>query len=255
MIKSKKLKTLLLTLSMSMLIAIPAQAATYKVIPNDSLTKLSWLFGTSVTQLKQDNNLKSNTIYAGQALKVPTSYYTVKPGDSLSVIAKKHRISLYSLRRANHKWTSSIYPGQKLMVPGVKVTSVKASAAKSVIPYTSADLDLLARLIRAEAENQPYKAKVAVAAVVVNRVQSKEFPNSIKPVIYQRINGYYQFTPVKNGMINKAATAEDKKAALEALNGSDPSNGALFYFDDSATNKWLWSKPILARYDKMVFAQ
>lgn len=255
MLKSRKLKTLLLTLSMSMLIAIPAQAATYKVIANDSLTKLSWLFGTSVTQLKQDNNLKSNTIYAGQALKVPASYYTVKSGDSLSVIAKKHGISLYSLRRANHKWTSSIYPGQKLMVPSTKAASVQASTTKSVIPYTSADLDLLARLVRAEAENQPYKAKVAVAAVVVNRVQSKEFPNSIKPVIYQRINGYYQFTPVKNGMINKTATAEDRKAALAALNGSDPSNGALFYFDDSATNKWLWSKPILARYDKMVFAQ
>lgn len=256
MLKSKKIKTLLLTFSMSLALANPVQAATYKVIPNDSLIKLSWLFNTSVNQLKKDNNLKSDTIYSGQTLNVPAPYYTVKSGDCLSVIAKNHGISLYALRRANHKWTSTIYPGEKLMIPGGKTTTAKTtSAKKSVIPYTSADLDLLARLVRAEAENQPYKAKVAVAAVVINRVQSKEFPNDIKSVIYQKINGYYQFTPVKNGSINKPAKEEDKKAALEALNGSDPSNGALFYFDDSATNKWLWSKPILARYDKMVFAQ
>lgn len=250
--KSLKIKTTLLSMSLALFLSTPVNAATYKVIKNDSLIKLSWLFNTSVSQIKKDNNLKSDEIIIGQTLEVPAPYYTVQSGDCLSSIAKKHRISLYALQRANHKWTSIIYPGDKFMIPGGKATTY---ASKSVISYTSAELDLLARLVRSEAKNQPYNAKVAVAAVVVNRVQSSEFPNNINAVVNQVINGYYQFTPVKNGTIKNAASADDRKAALEAINGSDPSNGALFYFDDSNTNQWLWSKPILARYGNMVFVQ
>lgn len=257
--KSNKLKTFFATLSISAMLFSPVKASTYKIIPGDSLIKLSWLFDTSVTELKADNNLKGNTIYYGKTLNVSAPYYTVKSGDSLHSIAKKHEISLYALRRANNRWTSAIYPGEKLIIPGGKAaasnTTTKATPAKGVIPYTAAELDLLARLVRAEAENQPYKAKVAVAAVVINRVQSNQFPNNITSVVNQVINGYYQFTPVKNGVIKNPARAEDRQAALEALNGSDPSKGALFYFDDSNTNRWLWSKPLLARYDKMVFVQ
>ncbi|KOA20643.1 spore cortex-lytic enzyme precursor [Clostridium homopropionicum DSM 5847] len=256
--KIKNLKTLIATLSLSLFIATPASAATYRVVSNDSLYKIGVLFNTSVSSIKANNNLSSDIIQPGQVLQVPGITYTVKSGDTLFTIAKKYGISLYSLRKANNKWDDLIYPNNILTVPvktsNTTSTSVgQTSPSKSVIPYSSSDLDLLARLIRAEAEGQPYNAKVAVAAVVVNRVQSSEFPNTISAVIYQRINGYYQFTPVKNGMINNTATAEDRQAALSALYGSDPTNGALFYFDDSATNQWLWSKPLAARIDRMVF--
>lgn len=257
--KMKNLKSLIAALSLSLFIATPASAATYKVVSNDSLYKIGILFNTSVSTIKGNNNLSSDIIHPGQVLQVPGITYTVKSGDTLFTIAKKYGISLYSLRKANNKWDDVIYPNNILTVPAkvnsnTTSTSVgQASPSKSVIPYSSSDLDLLARLVRAEAEGQPYNAKVAVAAVVVNRVQSSEFPNTISSVINQRINGYYQFTPVKNGMINNTATAEDRQAALAALNGSDPTNGALFYFDDSATNKWLWSKPLAARIDRMVF--
>jgi len=258
--KIKNLKTLIATLSLSLFIATPASAATYKVVSNDSLYKIGVLFNTSVSSIKVNNNLSSEIIQPGQILQVPGITYTVKSGDTLFLIAKKYGISLYSLRKANNKWNDLIYPNNILTVPARTTTSNttstnvgQTSSSKSVIPYSSSDLDLLARLVRAEAEGQPYNAKVAVAAVVVNRVQSSEFPNTISGVINQRINGYYQFTPVKNGMINNTATAEDRQAALSALNGSDPTNGALFYFDDSATNKWLWSKPLAARIDRMVF--
>lgn len=258
---NKKLRTFLATMSMSLLLAFPAAAATYKVVPNDNLYRLGILFNTSVDTLKANNHLSGDTIYVGQALQVPGSTHTVKSGDTLYLIAKKYGISLDSLRKANNKWDSLIYPNQTLTIPGGSASSsqpsgnnVQAPSSKSVISYTSSDLDLLARLVRAEAEDQPYSAKVSVAAVVVNRVQSKEFPNTIKEVIYQRISGYYQFSPVLNGAINKPASEEDRKAALEALYGTDPTNGALFYFDTSATNKWLWSKPVAAKIDKMVFA-
>ncbi|MEA4825529.1 cell wall hydrolase [Clostridium sp. JNZ J1-5] len=272
---NKKLGTFLATMSMSLLLAFPASAATYKVVPKDNLYRLGILFNTSVDTLKANNKLSGDTIYVGQTLQVPGSTYTVKKGDTLYLIAKKYGISLDSLRKANNKWDNLIYPDQTLTIPGGSASSTQpsgnnvqapassaqpsgsnaqASASKSVIPYSSSDLDLLARLVRAEAEDQPYSAKVSVAAVVINRVQSNEFPNTLKDVIYQRISGYYQFSPVLNGAINKPASEEDRKAALEALYGKDPTNGALFYFDTSATNKWLWSKPVAAKIDKMVFA-
>ncbi len=225
-------------------------AAGYKVVANDSLYNIGTLFNTSVSTIKSDNGLTSDEIRPGQVLSIRALTYTVKAGETLYIVSQKNGVPLYSLRKANNKWDDLLYPGQKLLLPG-KVTA----APKAVISYTQSDVDLLARLITAEAENQPYDAKVAVGAVVINRVQSKEFPDSIKSVIYQVINGYYQFTPVENGYINKPASADAVNAAYAALGGSDPSKDALFYFDDSATNKWLWSKPIHAYIGKMVFVE
>ena len=122
------------------------------------------------------------------------------------------------------------------------------------ITYSASDVDLLARLITAEAQGEPYNAKVAVGAVVVNRVKSGSFPNSISGVIYQTINGYYQFTPVLNGWINKPANADSITAAKAALSGIDPTKGALFYFDNSITNSWLLAKPVSITIDKLIFA-
>lgn len=224
-------------------------AAGYKVVADDSLYKVGTLFNTSVSTIKSDNGLASDEIRPGQILSVRAPTYTVRAGDSLYIVSRKNGVTLYSLRKANNKWDNNLYPGQKLLLPGKGTPS----GGSAVIPFTASDVDLLARLITAEAENQPYDAKIGVGAVVVNRVQSKEFPSSIKSVIYQVINGYYQFTPVENGYINKPASAEAKSAAYAALYGSDPSKDSLFYFDDSTTNKWLWSKPINAYIGKMVF--
>ena len=99
------------------------------------------------------------------------------------------------------------------------------------IKYTANDLDMLARLITAESQGEPYNAQVAVGAVVVNRVKSGLFPTSICSVINQKTNGNYEFTPVLNGNINKPANESAKKAACEALSGSDPTNNALFFYN------------------------
>lgn len=123
-----------------------------------------------------------------------------------------------------------------------------------VTPDNAQELDLLARLITAEAQAEPYEAKVAVGAVVMNRVKSSDFPNSIDKVIYQNINGYYQFTPVVNGWIDKPAQSDCMEAAKEALNGRDPSNGALFYYDHTSTNSWMLAKPVSTRIGLMIFA-
>lgn len=233
----------------TLLFTSTASAAVYTILPKDSLYKISVLFNTSVDTLKKDNNLRSDNIYPGQKLNVPAKVYTVQSGDSLYLIAQKFGVSLDTLRQANNKWDNMIYVGQLLLIPGSK------SQGGTVIPYTQAEVDLLARLIEAEAGGISYNAKVAVGAVVVNRVQSSDWPDTITDVIYQVINGYYQFSPVKNGFIKKPASSDSIKAAWAALYNSDPSKEAIFYFDDSSTNQWLWSKPVTVRIDNMIFAK
>jgi spore germination cell wall hydrolase CwlJ-like protein len=255
MLKNNKIKVLLFTLSMTLFAANSVKAADYKVVSGDSLYTISKKFNTSVSTVMNNSYLTSSVIYPGQILNVPAKIYTVQSGDTLYLIAKKYVISLLTLRNANNYWSDYIYPGQTLLIPSTSYSQSSASTVKyGVIPYTESDVDLLARLIYAEAQGQPYKAEEAVGAVVVNRVQSSAWPNTISDVIYQRINGYYQFTPAANGWINKPASAEARQAALDSLNGYDPTNGAQFYFDDSTTNTWLWSKPIALRVGNMVFA-
>jgi spore germination cell wall hydrolase CwlJ-like protein len=130
---------------------------------------------------------------------------------------------------------------------------VKSAAAKPASQYES-DVDVLARLIMAEAQAEPYEAKVAVGAVVINRLQSGQWANTVKGVIYQKSGGYYQFTPVQNGWIDKPADAECIRAAKEALSGADPTNGAQFYYDDKVTNEWILAKPVSIRIGHMTYA-
>ncbi|MBC2582885.1 cell wall hydrolase [Clostridium sp. DJ247] len=254
MLKSKTLKSMLLTITLSILSASSVHAAGYTVQSGDSLYNIGKLFNTTTSILMQNNNLLNSYIYPGQKLSVPSRTYTVQTNDSLYLVSRKYGVSLLSLRHANNEWDNLIYPGQSLNIPASNSLVSKPQASSGVISYTASDVDLLARLITAEAEGQPYNAKVAVGAVVVNRVQDSRFPKTISDVIYQKDAGYYQFTPVLNGFINKPASAESIKAAREALTGADPTNGALYYFDDSTTNKWLWAKTVALRADRMVFS-
>ncbi len=105
----------------------------------------------------------------------------------------------------------------------------------------STNLDLLARLVHGEARGEPYTGKVAVAAVVLNRVKSSSFPNTVAGVIYQK----GAFDAVSDGQINMSPDSTSRKAAQDALNGWDPSYGAIYYFNpNTATNKWIWSRPM-----------
>ena len=114
------------------------------------------------------------------------------------------------------------------------------SSSSSSSSSNSSDLNLLARVVYGEARGEPYTGQVAVAAVVLNRVKSSSFPNTISGVVYQ--SG--AFDAVKDGQINLTPNSTAKKAAQDALNGWDPSYGAIYYFNPStATNKWIWSRP------------
>ena len=180
----------------------------------------------------------------------PSFAYTVQEGDTMSGIAKKNDMSLNELASKNPsvKNLDLIYQGQNInTVNSTNVntnTKVKESTSTPVKENTSVSVyekDLLARLVQAEAGDEPYAGKVAVAYVVLNRVDSSEFPNTITGVITQA----GQFSPVTNGMINNTPSEDSKRAVNEALSADrSQGSGSLFFYNPStATSRWLDSRP------------
>lgn len=114
----------------------------------------------------------------------------------------------------------------------------------------SGSLDLLARLISAEARGEPYEGQVAVGAVVLNRVEHPSFPNSIAEVIYQP----GAFSCLDDGQFDEPVAESAYRAAQDAMNGWDPSYGAIYYFNPiTATSKWIWSRPLIVDIGKHRF--
>jgi len=112
------------------------------------------------------------------------------------------------------------------------------------------DVELLARIISAEARGEPYTGQVAVGAVILNRVDHPSFPNTLAGVIYQ----HGTFTAVADGQINLTPTQSARQAALEALSGTDPTGGAIYYYNPAtATSKWIFSRPVVLTIGKHVF--
>ena len=112
----------------------------------------------------------------------------------------------------------------------------------SVSTGQEASLDLLARVISAEARGEPYSGQVAVGAVILNRVEHPSFPNTIAGVVYQP----GAFTCMVDGQIDQPVAESAVRAAREALNGADPSGGAIYYFNPAtATSSWIWSRPLI----------
>ena len=117
---------------------------------------------------------------------------------------------------------------------------------------SNSDLNLLARAIYSEARGEPYNGQVAIAAVILNRVKSSSFPNTISGVVYQK----GAFTAVSDGQINLKPNQTAYKAARDALNGWDPSYGAIYYFNPkTATNKWIWSRPHIITIGNHIFCK
>ena len=118
----------------------------------------------------------------------------------------------------------------------------------------TSDIQLMARAINGEARGEPYEGQVAIGAVILNRVKDSRFPNTIAGVIYQ--SG--AFTAVADGQINQAMEDEATvmKAARDAMNGWDPTGGAVYYFNPAtATNKWIWSRPLIKTIGKHRFCK
>ena len=132
---------------------------------------------------------------------------------------------------------------------GVTLTSSTSSSSSTI---DSADQKLLAKLVYAEARGESYKGQVAVAAVVLNRVSSSSFPNTISGVIYQT----GAFSCVSNGSINNTPNDTAVRAALDAMNGWDPTNGCLYYYNPGKTSdSWIRTRTVVTVIGNHYFAR
>ena len=151
-------------------------------------------------------------------------------------------------QRKNGLTADGIAGPATLKAMGIMTSSSSSSSSSS---YNS-NLNLLSRVIYGEARGEPYTGQVAVGAVVMNRIKSSSFPNTLSGVVYQ--SG--AFDAVKDGQVNLTPDSTARKAAQDAMNGWDPSYGAIYYFNPStATNKWIWSRPMTVTIGKHRFCK
>ena len=139
---------------------------------------------------------------------------------------------------------------QTLAAMGLSAGGGNSSNSDGSGGASRSQVDLLARLISAEARGEPYSGQVAVGAVVLNRIKHPSFPNTLPGVIYQ--SG--AFTCITDGQFNQPVAESAYRAARDALNGVDPSGGAIYYFNPStATSSWIWSRPLITVIGKHRF--
>lgn len=136
-----------------------------------------------------------------------------------------------------------------------KNTATKQSKPTSAnVPggFSQNDIQLMANAVYGESRGEPYTGQVAVAAVILNRVQSATFPNTVSGVIFEP----GAFTAVADGQIWLTPNEKAKKAVLDAMNGWDPTGNALYYFNpDTATSAWIWGRPQIKRIGKHIFCK
>jgi N-acetylmuramoyl-L-alanine amidase len=186
--------------------------------------------------------------------------HKVVQGESLFLVSRHYGVTVNELRRLNNLTSDEILAGQVLTLPAgakpqaqVMQTASRNSTARR---FTENDVYWLAKIINAEARGENYEGQVAVGAVVLNRVRSSNFPNTVYGVIFEKWDGkYYQFSPVLDGSINLEPNQTAYKAARDAINGWDPSGGALYFYNpETSTNRWIFDRPIIKKIGKHVFA-
>ena len=221
-IKNSKITTKIIAF-ISIIVIIFTLLYTYDIfITNNSVIALSKYGsrGSEVTQIQ--TKLKRWGYYNGNI----DGIYGTQTVNAVKYFQRKNGLAVDGIAGPN-----------TLRAMGIFSSSSGSSSSSS----NSSDLNLLSRLVYGEARGEPYAGQVAVAAVVLNRVKSSSFPNTISGVIYQ--SG--AFDVVSDGQINLTPNSTEKKAAQDALNGWDPTYGAIYYFNpNTATNKWIWSRPM-----------
>jgi N-acetylmuramoyl-L-alanine amidase len=169
--------------------------------------------------------------------------HNIQRGESLYKIAVNNGISVSQLKQTNDLKGDHIKAGDKLVIP-VDSNSSKTS-------YKKSDIDLLARLVTAEAGSEPFKGQVAVASVIINRLSDVKFPETIAGNIFKP----HQFESVSNGLIWEQPTEDAYRAAQAALKGWDPTYGAKYFFNPAKINgpSWVWSRTIIQHIGHHVF--
>ena len=212
---------------------------------------VSYLVGSVIVPLTQTDSVSaiftattsSENKIIQQRLK-QWGYYT---GAIDGILGPKSVAAIKKFQKNNGLVVDGIVGPKTAAKIGITLTSNSSSASKQ----TSSDLYLLAKCVHAEARGESYQGQVAVAAVILNRVKSPDFPNTIAGVIYQP----WAFTAVNDGQINLEPNQTAYNAARDAMNGWDPTYGCLYYYNPTtATSKWIYSRQTVVQIGKHIFA-
>jgi len=207
------------------------------IVTNIVLVPNSQNFVTSVATTASQNKLIQ------QKLK-QWGYYT---GAVDGILGPKSVAAIKKFQKKNGLVADGIVGKKTAAKMGISLTTTKSSSSNQ----SSSDLYLLAKCVYAEARGESYQGQVAVAAVILNRVKSPNFPNTISGVIYQP----WAFTAVSDGQINLEPNQTAYNAARDAMNGWDPTYGCLYYYNPAtATSKWIYSRQKVVTIGKHVFA-
>lgn len=161
--------------------------------------------------------------------------YRVARGDSLYWIAERYDTTVAELKQLNQLTSDSIQSSQVLVVP---IDTLKEYPVG--VSLTDQEVQWIAQMVHAEARGEPYSGQVAVGAVIINRLKSRQFPNTVYEVLFQN----NAFQPIRNGQFFVPANESAYRATLEALNGKDPTDGALFFFNPAISNdRFMHARP------------
>lgn len=223
----------IIKISVAILLIISTTIGIYYIYKNQQVEALS-KYGSSGQEVRQiQEKLKRWGYYNGNVDGIYGSQTTA----AVKAFQKKNGLSV-----------DGIAGSQTLSAMGI--TSNQSSSGSS--SSRPSDVNLIARAIYGEARGESYVGQVAVGAVIMNRVKSSKFPNTIAGVVYQK----GAFDAVSDGQINMNPDSTAKKAAQDALNGWDPTYGAIYYFNpNTATNAWIWSRPMTITIGKHRFCK
>lgn len=169
-------------------------------------------------------------------------YYS---GNVDGIFGEETKKAVISFQQKNGLTADGVVGSATLAALGINSSSGSSESSGesgSYGGYSESDFNLLARVISAESRGEPYEGQVAVGAVILNRIAHPSFPNTLSGVIYQP----QAFSCIADGGINAAVADSSYKAAREAINGSDPSGGAIYYYNAAkATSQWIFSRPVI----------
>lgn len=217
-----------MTLSLLFIVGVSYFVTSFVIVPS------SWQVVTTATTTSQNKEIQTRLKNWG--------YYN---GAIDGILGPKSIAAIKAFQKKYGLVQDGIVGPKTAAKMGISLSSTSLSA------NSSSDLYLLAKLVYAEARGEVYEGQVAVAAVVLNRVKSSSFPNTLSGVIYQP----WAFTAVQDGQINLEPNTTAKNAARDAMNGWDPTHGCLFYYNPAkTTSKWIYSRQVVTTIGSHVFA-
>lgn len=275
-------------------LAATTTANSVAVSPGNTFWTIAQSQGVSVQALEAANpSVNPNDLLVGTILTLPSSTATgrpssqavtspstvmVRPGDTLWIIARAHGVTVQALQSANPSVNpNDLLVGQVLTLPGSgsgtsgnaggigsspsTASGLGSSSGSSGAPSSTVaeqNLYWMEHVINAEAGGDSLEAQIAVGDVILHRLQAGGYGSTVHDVVFQVINGYYQFTSVANGYIYTAPSAMSTQAAVDVLdNGADVVPGAMVFYNPAKTNasSWVRSQPYITQIDNLVFAK